>query len=112
VAWASAKRPDLAKAKRSARVMTRRRATRHRLFTARAYARADFHLRVHHVGVRTRNVQADAPEQPVRQTAAFEFLPGLARVDRFPDAAAWSTAVETKARAASLVGGGVERFIV
>ena len=62
-------------------------AARSLFFTTGAGARANFHLRIEHIRIRSRDVQTDTPEQSFRQSTAFELLPGLAGIDRFPDSA-------------------------
>ena len=76
---------------------------------ARAAARADFHLGIDHVRPGPAEIDADAPEQPVREPAARDPLPRLAAVGRLPEPAARTAAVEPVRGPAPLVGRRVER---
>src|SRR5262249_14094303 len=83
------------------------------LFTAaRPAARSDFDLRVDDVRVRARDIEADAPQQDFGYSGAFELGPRLAGVNRLPDCAAGTAAIEPPVRAAALVRRGVKRLRV
>jgi hypothetical protein len=70
--------------------------------------RARFDLRVHHAGIRPRDVERDAPVGARRQAGAADLRPRPAAVDGLPQCAAGTAAVEAAAAPAPLVARRVQ----
>ena len=81
----------------------RRLILRHGRCRLRCRRHARLNLRVDHVRIRARDVQADPSGHAARQSASRELPPGLAAIARLMDAAARSAADETARAAAPLI---------